>query len=295
MFSLKLIFKNFRQSIHHFLPFLFVSVAMFALSNIILLLLSSPVVASMVIGKDTLRIADIILLVFDVMMAIYSYIFLLRQEEKTFGLYHILGMTRKQISFLSILELFFIYLLTLIVGSLVSLVFCQFFYLIFINLIAHHQFHFKLSLMPFEQNMTIFFLIFSLLALISFVQIRKLSALQLFQTHMRAEKEPKGNILLGFLGVVMIWISYILSFTSSDVIDNMTGFFKIILLLMLGTYLFFISFIAWYLKRCRLNKRYYYHPKHFITISQLLFRMKQNAIGLANITVLASLTFITVF
>ncbi|MGZ7222932.1 ABC transporter permease, partial [Streptococcus pyogenes] len=76
---------------------------------------------------------------------------------------------------------------------------------------------------------------------------------------------------------------------------GITRFFQAILAVILGTYLFFISFISWYLKARRKNKGHFYKPENFITVSQMIFRMKQNAAGLANITLLAIMAFVTIF
>ena len=71
-------------------------------------------------------------------------------------------------------------------------------------------------------------------------------------------------------------------------------FFVAVVLVILGTYLFYISFLTWYLKKRRKNKAYFYQAKHFVTTSQMIFRMKQNATGLASITLLAVMAFVSI-
>lgn len=112
---------------------------------------------------------------------------------------------------------------------------------------------------------------------------------------MKKEREPKGNVLLAALGVFSLGMGYYLSLSSkAEGLAVIYRFFIAVLFVIAGTYLFYISFMTWYLKARRKNKRYFYTPEHFITTSQMIFRMKQHATGLANITLLAVMAFVTI-
>lgn len=296
MFYLKLAFNNLKKSMAQTAPFLIVSVTMFSFSNIILLILFSPVIKTMGTGAIALNLAYIILLIFSCIMCLYSYNFLLRQRHREFGLYNILGMNKRQISLVSTIELVTVFLLTLALGSIISSIFTRVFYLIFINLVHNSTLHFEVNIWSSFANIIVFFGIFVFLEIINLIKIKRTSALDLFKNQEKGEKEPRGNIILALLGVVGIGFGYYLSLSApASAYLGIIRFFQAIIVVILGTYLFFVSFIAWYLKKCRQNKGYYYQPKHFITVSQLLFRMKQNAVGLANITMLACMAFVTIF
>lgn len=297
MFYFKMASRNFKQSLSQFAPFLITTITMFVFLSMIFLLLSSSFVRSA--GSSTgvaLSLAAIVLILFAFIMVLYSYNFLLKQRTKEFGLYNILGMNKKQILNLATIELFYSYFITLILGSIISSILTRLVYLIFVNIIESSQFHFKINNLAFLITSVILFCIYILLEFLTILKIRKTSALNLYKNQKKGERAPKGNAFLALIGIVSILIGYYLSLTAkSQILVNIFIFFIAIVLVIIGTYLFFISFIAWYLKKCRLNKNYFYQPNHFISISQMIFRMKQNAVGLASICLLACMSFVTIF
>lgn len=138
--------------------------------------------------------------------------------------------------------------------------------------------------------------IFFFLELISLFNIRRSSPLALFRRQEQGEKEPRGNILFALLSIICLGSGYYLSISSTRIaaLVVLYRFFIAVVLVIIGTYLFYISFMTWYLKRRRKNKKYFYQPEHFVTTAQMIFRMKQNAVGLANITLLAVMAFVTI-
>ena len=106
----------------------------------------------------------------------------------------------------------------------------------------------------------------------------------------------RGNLILAFLSILFIGVGYGISIYSKDLsaLEVLLLFFIAVVLVILGTYLFYISFLTWYLKKRRGNKAYFYQPKNFVTTSQMIFRMKQNATGLASITLLAVMAFVSI-
>src|SRR5690606_39158121 len=108
------------------------------------------------------------------------------------------------------------------------------------------------------------------------------------------EKEPKGSILLFILSLILLGWGYGISLTIADPLSAISKFFLAVLLVIIGTYLLFISGSIFILKALKKNKQIYYRPGPFISISGMLYRMKQNAVGLANICILASMVIIAV-
>lgn len=142
----------------------------------------------------------------------------------------------------------------------------------------------------------IFALISVVLTLMGLVKIRKTSPLMLFRDQEQGEKEPRGNVILASLAIIAISIGYYISITSTKLaaLAVLFRFFIAVLFVIVGTYLFYISFMTWYLKYKKNQKAYFYKPEHFVSTSQMIFRMKQNAVGLANITLLAVMAFIAI-
>lgn len=296
MFYLKLALNNIKNSKEIFAPFVLASLVLYLLNGSTLLVYFSPVVKTMRHGQMALAISLAVLTLFSTIMSIYSFNFLLKQRSKEFGLYNMLGMKKSQIGLVASLELGLIYLVLVVLGSLFSSGFANLFNLIFIRLIRGTDLSFSISAKGLVANTVIFAGIFLVLNLIGLIKVGKSSPLVLFRTQESGEKEPRGNILLAFLSLVFFGGGYYLSLTSQGM-GTMTVFLRFaqaVLLVILGTYLFYISFIAWFLKHRRADKAYFYQPEHFISTSQMIFRMKQHATGLANITLLAVMAFVTI-
>lgn len=296
MFYAKLASSNLKKSLDIFGPFLLASVVLFILDCSTLLILFSPVSDDMRYSNTVLGLAIVVLMIFTVIMEIYSYNFLLKQRSREFGLYNILGMNRRQVGLVSTIELAIMFVGVIVIGSILSAIFSQLFYLIFVNLLHYDKFVLTLSPLAFILASVAFAAIFALLEVINIIIIYRSSPLALFKRQEKGEKEPRGNIILALLSIISLGIGYYMSISSVKVAALVVvyRFFIAVVLVIIGTYLFYVSFMTWYLKRRRKNKNYFYQPEHFVTTAQMIFRMKQNAVGLANITLLATMTFVTI-
>ncbi|MDG4510050.1 FtsX-like permease family protein [Streptococcus suis] len=295
MFYLKLAGQNIRKSMGVFAPFVLASLVLFTLICSMFLIMLSPVMKTMGSGAISIGLGVIVLTIFSVIMEIYSFNFLMKQRAREFGLYNMLGMNKKKVALIASLELMMIFLLVVVLGSVLAGVFSNVLYLIFVNITHYSDLHFGIDPLAFVMTAFLFAGIFFLLELLAIRTIGKTSPLILFRASEKGEKEPKGNVLLAALGVMGLGVGYYLSLSSkAEGLAVIYRFFIAVLFVIAGTYLFYISFMTWYLKARRKNKRYFYTPEHFITTSQMIFRMKQHATGLANITLLAVMAFVTI-
>ncbi|MBL6439707.1 FtsX-like permease family protein [Streptococcus suis] len=295
MFYLKLAGQNIRKSMGVFSPFVLASLVLFTLICSMFLLMLSPVMKSMGTGAVSIGLGVVVLTIFSLIMEIYSFNFLMQQRTREFGLYNMLGMNKKKVALVASIELFFIFLLVIALGSALAGVFANVLYLIFVNLTNYSDLHFSISPLAFAMTAFLFAGIFFILELLAIRTIGKTSPLILFRASEKGEKEPRGNLLLATLAVLSLGVGYYLSLSSQSAgLAVIYRFFIAVLFVIAGTYLFYISFMTWYLKARRKNKRYFYTPEHFITTSQMIFRMKQHATGLANITLLAVMAFVTI-
>ncbi|HFI0404499.1 TPA: FtsX-like permease family protein [Streptococcus suis] len=295
MFYLKLAGQNIRKSMGVFAPFVLASLVLFTLICSMFLLMLSPVMKTMGTGAVSIGLGVIVLTIFSLIMEIYSFNFLMQQRAREFGLYNMLGMNKKKVALVASIELFFIFLLVIVLGSALAGVFANVLYLIFVNLTSYGDLHFSISPLAFVLTAFLFVGIFFILELLAIRTIGKTSPLILFRASEKGEKEPRGNLLLAALGVLSLGVGYYLSLSSQSAgLAVIYRFFIAVLFVIAGTYLFYISFMTWYLKARRKNKGYFYTQEHFITTSQMIFRMKQHATGLANITLLAVMAFVTI-
>lgn len=295
MFYLKLAGQNIRKSMGVFAPFVLASLVLFTLICSMFLLMLSPVMKTMGTGAVSIGLGVVVLTIFSLIMEIYSFNFLMQQRTREFGLYNMLGMNKKKVALVASIELFFIFLLVIVLGSALAGVFANVLYLIFVNLTNYSDLHFSISPLAFVLTAFLFVGIFFILELLAIRTIGKTSPLILFRASEKGEKEPRGNLLLAALAVLSLGVGYYLSLSSkAEGLALIYRFFIAVLFVIAGTYLFYISFMTWYLKTRRKNKGYFYTPEHFITTSQMIFRMKQHATGLANITLLAVMAFVTI-
>ncbi|HFI0480827.1 TPA: FtsX-like permease family protein [Streptococcus suis] len=295
MFYLKLAGQNIRKSMGVFAPFVLASLVLFTLICSMFLLMLSPVMETMGSGAVSIGLGVVVLTIFSVIMEIYSFNFLMKQRAREFGLYNMLGMNKKKVALIASLELMMIFLLVVVLGSILAGVFSNVLYLIFVNITHYSDLHFGIAPLAFVMTAFLFAGIFFLLELLAIRTIGKTSPLILFRASEKGEKEPRGNLLLAALAVLSLGVGYYLSLSSQSAgLAVIYRFFIAVLFVIAGTYLFYISFMTWYLKARRKNKGYFYTPEHFITTSQMIFRMKQHATGLANITLLAVMAFVTI-
>ena len=296
MLSLKLALRNLQKSKSSFLPFLIASVTMFVMLFVVTAMSISPTVSKLPGGdavSQLLIFAMIILAIFSGIILIYSYRFLQLQRSKEFGLYDILGFGKGRIMSVSSLELLFSFLMTVAIGSLVGVALSKVLFLIFVRMIGGKYFDLVLSPQAFGIVIFVFAVIFLLLLIQGAFIIWKSSSLDLLREESKGEREPRSNGFVAFLGLAFLIAGYVIALRVSNPIQALLNFFLAVLLVILGTYFFYISFTIWYLK-WRKKRDSYYKPHNFITISSMLYRMKQNAAGLANITILLTMTLVTV-
>ncbi|MDT2725622.1 FtsX-like permease family protein [Lactococcus formosensis] len=295
MLSFKLAVQNLKKGLKSFAPFLVASVTMFVLLFVTASIAQSPSLEKMKGGAavgQMMSFAMWILAIFGGIILIYSYRFLQLQRSREFGLYDILGLGKKKIALVSFFELVMSYIATVIIGTIVGIAFSKFLFLIFINMIGESNFNLAITPASILTVAAIFLLFFAVLLVIGTFIIWKSSSLDLLREASKGEKEPKSNIFMALIGIVLLVVGYGLALNVDNPVKALPTFFLAVLSVILGTYFFYISFTVWYLK-WRKKRNSYYKPQNFITISSMLYRMKANAVGLANITILLSMTLVT--
>lgn len=296
MLSLKLAANNIKKGFKSFAPFLMASVTMFVMIFVTASIALSPSIHKLRGGSSLSQImsfALIVLSIFAVLILIYSYRFLQTQRSKEFGLYDILGFGKTRIVGVAFLELLLSYIITVIVGIICGIAFSKFLFLVFVNMIGGNYFNLVISPGAIIILAILFFVFFLILMMIGVWIIWRSSSLDLLREESKGEKEPKSNLFFAIAAVILLGAGYYIALTVDNPISALLKFFIAVLLVIFGTYLFYISFTVWYLK-LKKKRPSYYKPNNFITTSSMLYRMKANAVGLGNITILLSMTIVTV-
>ncbi len=245
-------------------------------------------VVSMIMGFGTFVVG-----LFAVIFLFYTNSFLIKQRKKEFALFNILGMEKRHLGRVLLWETLFVAIIGLAAGFCGGLLLTKLMYLFLLRLMDFPvQLGFYVSWSAFGSCVVLFGLIFLFTWLNALCQIHLASPVQLLQQQKAGEKEPRTKLLMTTLGVFCLGAGYYISLTTESPITALTLFFVAVILVIIGTYLVFTSgSIAW-LKFLRSRKHYYYKTHHFISVSGMLYRMKQNAVGLANICILSTMVLV---
>lgn len=244
--------------------------------------------------KQVLSLGIIVIAIFSTIFLFYTYSFLVKRRVKEFGLYSVLGMTKKQIAKILVLETIFIAVTTIVLGIGLGIIFDKLMLLVLLKLFsATVTFGFSITPIAIVFSVLLFGGIFFLLLLYTVIKIARLRIVALLKDENKGEKEPKARWILAIIGLALIGYGYYTAQTVQNPIKALTVFFFAVVAVIIGTYLVFMAVSITVLKIMKNNKNFYYKPKNFISVSGLLYRMKRNAVGLANICILSTMVLVT--
>lgn len=239
--------------------------------------------------RTLLTMGTFIIGMFSVIFLFYTNSFLIKRRKKEFGLFNILGMEKKHISKVMLWESFFTAVISLVAGLLSGIIISKLMFLLLLNIV---QFDVTLNYLVSMQSLigtTILFIaIFVLTLLNNLRHIHLAKPIELLKGGQVGEKEPKTKWILVIVGIITLSIGYYIALVTESPLAAMSKFFTAVLLVIIGTYALFIAGTIALLKLLRKNKKFYYQTKHFIGVSGMIYRMKQNAVGLSNICILST-------
>ena len=244
--------------------------------------------------KQVLSLGIIVIAIFSTIFLFYTYSFLVKRRVKEFGLYSVLGMTKKQIAKILVLETIFIAVTTIVLGIGLGIIFDKLMLLVLLKLFsAGVSFGFSITPIAIVFSVLLFGGIYFLLLLYTVIKIARLRIVALLKDENKGEKEPKSRWILAIIGLALIGYGYYTAQTVQNPIKALLVFFYAVIAVIIGTYLVFMAVSITVLKIMKNNKNFYYKPKNFISVSGLLYRMKRNAVGLANICILSTMVLVT--
>ncbi len=226
---------------------------------------------------------------FSVIFLFYTNSFMLKRRKKEFGVFNILGMEKRHIGRVMLLETFYITVICIGVGLLVGILLSKLMLLLLFQIIDFDVvFGFEITPFAVVASVLLFLGISFLNLLNNVAHVHLSKPIELLRGSNVGEKEPKTNWVLAVIGVIALGGAYYLANFSDMALMAFAIFFPAVLLTIIGTYCLFISGSIAVLKILRKKKSYYYKPNHFTAISGLIYRMKQNAAGLASICILST-------
>lgn len=232
---------------------------------------------------------------FAVLFLFYTNSFIIKRRKKELGLYNILGMEKRHIAHILFRETLLIAVCSLALGLGLGIVFSRvLFWLLGLLLGTNLAVAFVIPVSAITSTLGLFGLIFLLTLCYNLLQVKLSKPIELLHGGETGEREPKAHWFLAVLGALLLGTGYTMAVTIQDPLSALVFFFVAVILVILGTYLLFITGITAMLKLLKKNKRFYYKTNHFTALSGMLFRMKQNAAGLASICVLFTALLVTV-
>jgi putative ABC transport system permease protein len=225
----------------------------------------------------------------------YTNSFLIKRRKKELGLYSILGMEKKHIGIMMLMETLMIYVVVVAGALLLGLIFSKAVFLLLLNL-ANLPVNaaFSISGRAIVDTVIFYAVISAVNLLANLIQVGKANPTELMSESMKGEKEPKYILVWTVAGILTLGYGYYLAVTSKVNNSIFTNFFLAVFLVVFGTYFLFTSGSIAFLKRMRANKGFYYRSSNFVSISGMIYRMKKNAASLVNICIFSTMVMITI-
>ena len=297
-FYFRLALNNVRRGRLTYVPYLIATAVMSGVFLLIAGLLFSDSLTNTPSGETATAVFGFGLVVyalFTFMFMFYINNFLIKRRKKEFGLYGILGLDKRNIGRVLLWENFFVIGGGILCGIVIALVFGRLLFLALVKLIhVVPGSSFSIAPIAYALMLGLFFAVYVVTSIVNLVRIHIASPIVLLSSEKRGESNKKGLVPLSLLGLALLIGAYYFAWTI-DVPGMALGvFFPLAIVVIIATYLLFLCGSIVVLRLLRLKKSLYYKPDHFVTISGMFHRMRQNARGLATICILSTMLLVTV-
>ena len=294
----KLAFDSIRKNKRMYLPYILTCIGMVMMHNIICTLCEDQSLYT-ISGGNTIQsmmgFGKWVIAIFACIFLFYTNSFIIRRRKKEFGLYNILGMGKKNIALVQLWEVMITAAISIGAGIFLGIVLSKAAGLGMLNMLgAEINYRFEIFPEAIINTLEVFGAVFVLLFLSSLMQLRFSSASALIKSENVGEKPPKGNILFGAAGVILLCFAYYQAVTIKNPVQALMHFFIAVIMVIVATYLIMIAGSVLFCRLLQKNKKYYYHSDHFVSVSSMVYRMKRNGAGLASICILATMVLVTI-
>ena len=242
----------------------------------------------------TLQLGLVVVTLASAIIVLYANSFVMKNRSKELGLYGMLGLEKRHLIGMTFKELLIFGLVTVTAGIGIGALFDNLIFALLlklakmkVELVATFQWSVVFSIL------LVFGLVFLLIVFLNAIRIIRMDALQLSREKAKGEKKGRFLVLQTLVGLIALGSGYYLAQSVKDPISATLTFFIAVMLVIVATYLLFNAGITVFLQLLKKNKRYYYKPNNLISVSNLIFRMKKNAVGLATIAILSTMVLVT--
>ena len=290
---------NIRKSKKLYFPYLFTIIGSIMFFYILSSISSNTYIYDPVTKIETFKGAQLLCKVlktgtfttaiFAVIFLFYANSFILKHQKKQMGLYRVLGMERRHMLRLLASEVLYLYGTGLLCGMMLGILFDKLMLVFLVKIVGQTApSGFYISQIAVKNSVILTLVIALLLLLHSVISILTTKDIELLKSTQSGEKEPKNRLVLAFGGMIILIAGYSLALKANNVSDGISNFFPAAFMVIVATYILFTAGSIAVLKFLKKRKNFYYTTRHFISISGLLYRMKQNAAGLATICILST-------
>ncbi len=298
LFYPRLAWTGIKNNRRLYLPYILTCIGMVAMFYIMLSLSTGEFLDKMRGGTtlgSVLGLGAGVIGFFAVLFLFYTNSFLIRRRKKEFGLYNILGMGKRNIARVLFSETLILAAVSLVFGLILGAALSKLAELglaYFVESDAGYDF----TVYPTAMGYTVllFVCIFLLLFFKSVGQVGLSNPVELLHSESVDEKPPKANWIFGVLGIVILAAAYYISVTIEQPVAALGWFFIAVLMVIAATYLLFIAGSVLLCRILQKNKRYYYKPNHFVSVSSMAYRMKRNGAGLASVCILITMVLVMI-
>lgn len=290
----KLAVTNLKNNRKTYMPYILTSMLM-----VMMFYMFDALTKSKDLRMETMRLclqyATGVMVIFSVIFLFYTNSFLMKQRKNEIGVYNVLGMGKRHIAKMMAVETVIIAGVSMIGGLILGIIFGKMMYLILLKILhSGVEMKFAVSMAAIKDCLVLFLIIFMLTFIYNLLQVQLANPMELLRGSSQGEKEPKTRWLLALVGVLALGSGYYIALTTKEPLKALLTFFLAVVLVIIGTYALFTAGSIALLKILKKNKKYYYRQGHFTTISGMIYRMKQNAVGLANICILSTMVLILI-
>ena len=295
--SSKLAFSNLKQNRKLYYPFAIAVILTTMILYSFIALATTPHLEASYGGRtarSVLGFGSFVVQLVVIILVAYANGYVMKNRSKELGLYSVLGMEKKHLLVMTLWELLFFYILTVGAGLGLGLLFDRLIFALLLKCMGLPvviQSTFQIGAV--FKTLLGLAIAFGLILLLNSIRLLRYSSLNLMQQKKAGEKKGRFLLVQTLLGLGLLGIAFYLALTAERPVAAVQGFFIAVILVILATYLLFNAGSITFLRMLKGRKSYYYKPENFISVSNLIARMRKNAAGLATISILSTMVLVT--
>ncbi len=287
-----------RKNGKSYIPYILTCAIMISVMYIVTFLSNNTLLDRMLGGdmmKSILGVGVFVMMVFSAIFLFYTNSFLIKRRKKEFGLYNILGLKKSQIARVLIWETLLVYAVSCAAGLGLGILFSKLAEQLATKMLrGEMNYTFSVDIGAVIITLIVFAVIFFVILLNSLRQLFFSRPIELLRSGSTGEKPPRTNVPFAVIGLLLLGCAYYMAVTIKNPAAAIVAFMIAVIMVIIATYLLFIAGSVVLCAVLKKNKRYYYKTEHFVSLSQMAYRMRKNGAGLASICILSTMVLVTI-